>query len=519
MSHFANLLVVALSPEWQSLKKKFRLDWVTTHPPVLAFTGSKNALLQCGLGGQQAAESLHHFLKNHTAENVLQVGTCGALDVQLRVGDLVIAEAILNENKDMIKINDLPKLNKQELIVGTLFSSDKSLKTAEEKKAAQKKFGAHIVDMESYAVAKICQEQKIQYACVRGVFDEAHEALTMIGQPFCADGTLSYGRLMLDIIKSPKLLAVLPDFARRQALLDRKLLPVIRRFVSMLILPALLFLNNCSSCTTNKATPLVHMQRTDSAIPLETLSPADERLLLSVKKSILDDTPALKPLHEAIQKWVPEFDLEKARALPVDEILVGAMDWNGRFFSVGRATHGFSRNPKEVETFAKDNGLDLTIETRGDLTYYIFPDDEDRALTDVSQGFFAYGDAEFLDAVRARHALAVDGGPLPDTDTALLKFEIKGEVLGAKSVRIRLLPDTTVTLSATFTNPLTKTGADAALSTIIKADPTLKKFWDKGKDTSKLTQLERQWLLSELPFEAFKESLQKQVQNLMSGEK
>ena len=75
MSHFANLLVVALSPEWQSLKKKFRLDWVTTHPPVLAFTGSKNALLQCGLGGQQATESLHHFLKNHTAENVLQVGT------------------------------------------------------------------------------------------------------------------------------------------------------------------------------------------------------------------------------------------------------------------------------------------------------------------------------------------------------------------------------------------------------------------------------------------------------------
>ena len=518
MSHFANLLVVALSPEWQGLKKIFRFERVMADPPVFSLDGEKSALLQCGFGPKRAAESLRHFLQKHTAESVLQVGTCGALDTCLRASDLVIVQSIINGDKTMIKLDEMAKLKGQALRTGTLFSSEQPLKTAEEKEAAQKKFGAQIVDMESYAVAQICQEHKIKYACVRGVFDEASESLAMIGQPFRADGTLSYWRLARDIIKSPKLLTILPGFARRQSLLDKKLLPVIRRFVGLLMLPTLLFFNSCSSCTENKLTPPARAQRVDSAIPLETLSPVDERLLLYVRKPILDDTPALKPLHEALQKWVPEFDFAKARALPVDEILVGAMDWNGRFFSVGRATHGFSRDPKEVEAFAKVNGLDLTIETRSDLTYYIFPDDEGRALTDISQGFFAYGDSEFLDAVRARHALAVDGGPLSDADKALLKFAIKGEILGAKSVWIRLLPDATVTLSAKFANPITKAGAEVALSAIIKADPKLKKFWDKGKDTSNLTQLERQWVLADLPFDAFKDVLQKQVQNLISGE-
>lgn len=75
---------------------------------------------------------------------------------------------------------------------------------------------AHLVDMESHALAAACTEAGVAWAVVRGVSDPHDRALP----PEVAawprpDGRLRYGRVVRDILRRPGLMAELWDLAPR----------------------------------------------------------------------------------------------------------------------------------------------------------------------------------------------------------------------------------------------------------------------------------------------------------------
>lgn len=259
MKGFKKLLVVALKPEWAFLKSRFTFEPVASQKDFKLFCPVSEthwALLQTGMGLENAKKSFRGFLKNNSCETVLHFGVSGALVPELKAGDLVMADAILFEkilekrlhrNGSCLDtpcspkgepgyieppvFNFLPESHFSKISKATLLTVTTPLRNAQEKKLAHEKTGAAIVDMESYAIAQICEKNHIKYTSVRAVFDECTEDLCDMPRSFDESGDLKPKGLVIDFIKSPQLIFKLPNLKKRMDVIQIKLAEVVFEFL------------------------------------------------------------------------------------------------------------------------------------------------------------------------------------------------------------------------------------------------------------------------------------------------
>lgn len=241
------LLVVALKPEWSHLKQSFRFqrdDMIKTLYHIEGQAGS--ALLQVGNGVENAGRHFSGFLKGFSCESVLQFGSCGSLDVDLKAGNLFVSRGTVfasdaNQLATTIEIKSwhLPTLlrflQQSHLPFGTglLMTSSAVLKNRDEKQSAANKYQARAVDMESYAIARICLENAIDYLSVRGVFDTLDDDISALGEPYTAHGDLRAGKMVVNLVRSPKLILQVPGLQRRMGVVNRRLGEVIDWYLDL----------------------------------------------------------------------------------------------------------------------------------------------------------------------------------------------------------------------------------------------------------------------------------------------
>lgn len=233
--HFTKLIVVALKPEWSFLKQDYPFQKKSDGPLLYSLSQIPAiGLLQTGVGLERTATSFENFLSQHTVDHILHMGTCGALNPNLQCGDLFVSQTVINSEEKNIRIpvfKDLLEHLKNSGVpahTGMTLCAQQVLKNSAEKKAAHERFLADTVDMESVAVAKICQNLGISYLNVRGVFDRADEDLADMARSHTAAGNLSPAGLMADLIASPKLVLKLPEMQKRLMLIQKNLLVVVR---------------------------------------------------------------------------------------------------------------------------------------------------------------------------------------------------------------------------------------------------------------------------------------------------
>lgn len=120
------------------------------------------------------------------------VGTCGAINVNFTVGDIIVGSQVVNYGLDLsrFKIAKGATFTKEGTIVGpidlkeikgksvnrnvhydvTVGSSDQFL-VAKNREPILEEFGIDVVDMESYAVARVASFYNIDVSVVRVVSD------------------------------------------------------------------------------------------------------------------------------------------------------------------------------------------------------------------------------------------------------------------------------------------------------------------------------------------------------------
>lgn len=235
---FQKLLVVALKPEWGFLKQHLSFKKINCSVPLYQISDYPHtALLQTGVGLARSHETFCQFLQHFSCSSVLHFGCAGGLDSQLKTGDVFIAKEIKSDGESL-KINSvlssdfenfsLSLQNSQHRIsYGSLLSSRVVLKNQKEKTQASRSFSAQVVDMESFSIAKACQNSQIDYCSVRGIFDEVTEDLTDLGEPYSDAGDLSGKRLAQNLIKSPKLILQLPRLQKKSQRVNQALWPFI----------------------------------------------------------------------------------------------------------------------------------------------------------------------------------------------------------------------------------------------------------------------------------------------------
>ncbi len=140
-----------------------------------ALRGRRLVIMESGVGRRAAALATEAAIDGHQPQWVISAGFAGALQGDLNRHDLVVANAIKGPDGKELIIDvkaDLPGVR-----VGRLLTVDDIVHSAEEKAALGKQHDALAVDMESYAVAEVCQRRQVRCLAIRVISDAVEDEL------------------------------------------------------------------------------------------------------------------------------------------------------------------------------------------------------------------------------------------------------------------------------------------------------------------------------------------------------
>lgn len=174
-------------------KKIFDLEF------IIGKINSKEAILvKCGVGKVNSARTTQILIDNFDIEYVINVGTAGGLNNDIEIGDIVIAEKLVQHDfditagrhekgyipntgkyfecdKKLIKrskevINSLNENFKA--VVGLIATGDIFVQDINVKNRIKEEFDADCVEMEGAAIAQVCTLDKIPFIVIRAISDK-----------------------------------------------------------------------------------------------------------------------------------------------------------------------------------------------------------------------------------------------------------------------------------------------------------------------------------------------------------
>ncbi len=163
------------------------------------------ACVEGGMGFAKARTATQAMIDAHSPKWILSVGFSGALHEELRFGDIVIANAIVDEHEQQLSLDLKMASDPQKgMHVGKLLTTDHIVRTIQEKRDLGAKYGALAVDLESLAVAQVCRDAKVRFMAVRVISDDLTadlppEILAVVG----ATGAVRIGAALGAIWKRP----------------------------------------------------------------------------------------------------------------------------------------------------------------------------------------------------------------------------------------------------------------------------------------------------------------------------
>lgn len=215
-------IVIALPNEWGHLGpafhsrmggtlvgKRFFFGRLGT-APVVAVVG--------GVGKANARRAAAVLCDVHGATVLLSIGYAGALDPELRRGDIVLSAWSVNGMNEGPSEEDLERegrlrevadaSHEHHVYVGPLFTADRIVARHEEKIALFSRMGCPAVDMESFSVYSEACSRNLPFLGIHAITDTAEEdipALEVITPFLMSESLWRYPRLIVDVLRRPKL--------------------------------------------------------------------------------------------------------------------------------------------------------------------------------------------------------------------------------------------------------------------------------------------------------------------------
>lgn len=163
-------------------------------------------IVEGGVGYKRAKVATHALIDAIQPSWILSVGLSGALVEEVKLSDVVLANALILQNglHEIRQRFEYPGQPEHGLHVGKLCTSDHIVHTCEEKRELHERTEAIAVDMESHSVATVCKERDIQFMAIRAISDDLSadlpkEVLAIFGPK----GTIRTGALVGTILKRP----------------------------------------------------------------------------------------------------------------------------------------------------------------------------------------------------------------------------------------------------------------------------------------------------------------------------
>jgi len=179
------------------------LHWPLSWARSAKLNGRQVFLAANGAGPHRAAEAVEiarSKMPPAGTDAVVSTGFCGALDPNLKVGDVFVATSI-QIGGELVPV-PTPQCTRAH-VTGTLVSIDRVAQTTEEKRDLCSA-GAQTVEMEAAGVLSRVREWGMPFYCIRSVTDLANESFHIdFNAARTPDGRFSTPRILAAAIASP----------------------------------------------------------------------------------------------------------------------------------------------------------------------------------------------------------------------------------------------------------------------------------------------------------------------------
>ena len=157
-------------------------------------------LVRSGVGRQRAEDATLQVIDHFQPSTLVSIGYAGAVQPELNVGDLVIADTIIEEKKKGKYSPDSDWLNRAKdvscpegfkAIVGGLLTVDNVIHDSLSKQELGKNYGVQAVEMETSAIAKVAEEKDVPLLSLRVISDRLDQELLDSSSFLGSDGEIS----------------------------------------------------------------------------------------------------------------------------------------------------------------------------------------------------------------------------------------------------------------------------------------------------------------------------------------
>jgi adenosylhomocysteine nucleosidase len=169
------------------------------------YDGIRIVVVESGAGMAKAERAAVDLMEVHSPQWMLSCGFAGALQPQLAVGDIVAVNQSVDEHGGELQI-DLKMASdpSRRLHVGKLVTVEKIVRTVAEKHALCEQTGGLAVDMETFAVARACQQLHRKFLAFRVISDDLSadlppEVMSIFGDT----GAVRFGAVVGSLWKRP----------------------------------------------------------------------------------------------------------------------------------------------------------------------------------------------------------------------------------------------------------------------------------------------------------------------------
>ncbi len=188
--------------------------------PLPRFKGGRE-LLVTGMGRRNASTQFSRTLERFSPERVLTCGFAGALNPELKIGDVLFDEdfdAGLGE-----------RLRSLRAMPGTFYCATRVAVTAAEKAGLWQTTGMDAVEMESAVIRTLCRERGIPSVTLRAISDAAGEDLPLdFNALMTSEQKISIPKLAGALLRSPGRVPRLLELQRHTRLAARRLAEVLQ---------------------------------------------------------------------------------------------------------------------------------------------------------------------------------------------------------------------------------------------------------------------------------------------------
>lgn len=198
-------IIGAMEEEIENIKPN--IDIISTKNIVgldfyMGKMGKNNVVLvRSGIGKVNASICAQVLIDLYAVDCIINVGVAGAINKELKIGDIVIASDVMHHDMDTTFFGDelgiIPRMEEScfksddELIkiafevceneisntvyTGRIVSGDQFICDIEKKNKISSYFKAYCVDMESAAIGQTCYLNKIPFLAIRSISDGSDE--------------------------------------------------------------------------------------------------------------------------------------------------------------------------------------------------------------------------------------------------------------------------------------------------------------------------------------------------------